>query len=97
MNTTYSAANVDGHSFANSGRTFLHARNNHTAAITLTFQTPLQVGGVDVEEVAVQIPVGEERMVGPFAPAVFNQSGAVVYVDFDLITNLTVAAIQVGS
>lgn len=95
----YSAANVDGHSFANDGNTILHVKNGGASSINVTVQTPQQVAGLDVAENIVAVAAGAERMIGRLRPATFNRpSGAVdpnvVYVDFSAITSVTVAVLE---
>ena len=94
MEPSYESANGDGEEFANDGNVFIHAKNASGGAIVLTFKTPATVSGVDIDEVEVSIPAGEERMVGPFDPAVFNQSDGNVDLDFDGVTSLTIAAFK---
>jgi len=74
---------ADGHSFQNTGRTFLLIRNAHaTQARTITIQTPQTVLGLAVAELVVTIAATLSRLIGPFPTATFNQSGGLVYVDY---------------
>jgi len=91
---SYTAAEGDGNSFANDGDVFLQVKNAGSE-ITVTIQTPAKVGGVDVEEITVVVPATTgDKMIGPFEPTIFNQSGGVVYVDYSAVTSVTVAAIK---
>ena len=91
---SYAAAEADGNSFANDGDVLLQVKNAGSE-ITVTIQTPMKVGGVDVAEVTVTIPATTgDKMVGPFDPTIFNQSAGVVYVDYSAVTTVTVAAIK---
>jgi hypothetical protein len=94
LEATYTAANGDGHSFANDGRVLLHVKNGDAADKTITVQTPATVEGVDVAEVTVTVPAGEERFIGLFSRKIFNQSGGVVYVDYSATTSVTIAALK---
>lgn len=68
----YSAAAAGGDSFRPADRTFLHIKNGSAAAITATLVTPGTVQGLAVEDVAVPVPAGAERMVGPLSPELFR-------------------------
>jgi hypothetical protein len=93
----YAAAETDGNSFGNTGREFLHVKNGATACV-VTVRTPRVVDGQAVTSRTVTVPATEERMIGPFPPATFNQAGAagdVVHVDYDDVANVTVGAFRV--
>lgn len=99
LSPSYSAANADGHQFANDGNTLLHVKNGGAGACVVTVQTPQQIAGLDVAEQAITIPAGEERLIGRLRPATYNRpTGAAdpntVYVDFDAVDSVTVALIE---
>lgn len=94
LEPTYTAAEAAGNSFANTGDQFLHVKNGSAADVDVTVQTPAKVGGIDIEEVVVTVTAGEERMIGPFPPGVFNQASGEVYVDYEDETTVTVAAFK---
>lgn len=80
---------ADGHKFANTGRAFVYARNvNTTTGRTITFVTPQEVVGLPVADLAVVVPAGSVRYIGPFPTDTFNQeAGAdagMVYVNYDV-------------
>lgn len=91
---TFEAANVDGNMFDNDGHRWLYVKNGGGAAIAVTFDVATTVDGQTVTDRSVNIPAGEERIIGPF-PADYNRlSGAdegKVYVDYDAVTSVTVA------
>uniref|UniRef100_A0A6H1ZEH9 Uncharacterized protein n=1 Tax=viral metagenome TaxID=1070528 RepID=A0A6H1ZEH9_9ZZZZ len=89
---TYGAANVDGHSIPNAGRMFLHVKNGSAVSVTVTVDTPGQVDGLDVAQLAVAIAAGLERMIGPFPPGVYNQISGKIHVTFSAVTTVTLAA-----
>jgi len=94
LNPVYSAANVDGHSIQNDGRTALHVKTGATPC-TVTFQTPGTVDGLAVADRTVALGATEERIIGPFPPTQYNQpTGDGVYVDFSAVTSVTVAALR---
>lgn len=99
LNPSFTAANVDGHSIVNDGRTVLYVKNGGAGSVNVTIQTPGSVDGNAIADRVVAVPAGEDRIIGPFAPRVYNQqSGAdahAVYVDFSAVTSVTVAALRI--
>lgn len=94
LTPAYSAANADGHSIANDGRVFQHIKNGSGSSINVTAQTPATVDGLAVAERVVAIPAGEERMIGPFQPGIYNQADGSVYIDYSAVTTVTVATFR---
>lgn len=91
----FSAANSDGHDIPNSGRMFFYAKNGGGSDIECTFDTPGQVDGLDIENLVVDVTAGEDEVIGPFEPSVYNQdlgTDDVVQVTFEGVASLTVAA-----
>ena len=96
IDPTYSAANADGHEFANNGRTFFQAFNGGGSDIECTFATPGTVDGLAIAERVVDIAAGEDAIIGPFPPAQYNTDPGTtdtVKVTFEGVASLTVAAI----
>jgi hypothetical protein len=91
---TYSTANADGHSVVNNGNVFLHVKNASGSSVNVTVETPAKVGGLDVAEDVVTVGASSEKMIGPFDPSVFNQSGGLLYVDFSAVASVTCAAFK---
>ena len=89
---TYEAANVDGEMIPNAGRMFLHVKNGSAVSVTVTVDTPGLVDGLAVAQLTVAIPAGQERMIGPFPPGVYNQSSGNIHVTFSAVTTVTLAA-----
>lgn len=99
LKATYSAANAQGHSFANNGISILHVKNGGASACQVTIQTPGTLAGLAVTKPPVSIPAGEDWFFGRLQPVAFNRpTGATdpnqVYVDFDQVTTVTVALLQ---
>lgn len=96
LEATYSAANADGHSIKNAKENvFLHVKNGDGSDHTVTIQTPATAAGEPIDERQVVVTAGEERFIGLFDRSVFNQvADGSVYVDFDAVTSVTVAAIR---
>jgi len=60
----------------NDGLLFLEAVNTGAGAQTITVETPGNVSGLAVADLAVSVPAGATRLIGPFPPATFNQGGS---------------------
>lgn len=95
LTPSYTAAVGDGHKFVNNGDVLIHVKNGDASSMDVTIQTPAKVQGVDVAEISVTVGASDEEMIGPFPPALFNNSDG-VYVDYSSITSVTVAAIKLG-
>jgi hypothetical protein len=94
LEATYAAAAGGGDEFDNDGRTFFHIINANGSDRTATFVTSVTVDGLAVGDVAVVVTAGEERMVGPFPPSIFNDTDGHVNVTYSAVTDVTVAAIR---
>lgn len=92
------AAITDGNMFTNTGAEFLYVANGGIGAVIVTVATPAQVVTLDIEDVAVTIPAGEIKMIGPFEPRYFNQKGGAdhgkCYVEYDQVTSVTIAIVR---
>lgn len=97
LEPTYTAANADGHMFTNNqgGQRFVHVKNGDASPHTVTFPTPRTVHGLAVTDLAVAVPAGEERMIGPFPGSTFNQSDGTCHIDYDATTGMTIAVLTV--
>lgn len=91
---SFVAATVDGHSFTNPGNVFVEVKNTGATPCDVTIQTPAKYGGMDVAELVVTVPITTgDKMIGPFAPEVFNQ-GSEVYINYSVQASVTVAVFQ---
>ncbi len=93
---TFGAAETDGNSWNNTGHEFIHVKNGATN-VDVTIQTARTVDGQAVTNRTVTVPATEERLLGPFPPALFNQGGSigdVVHVNYDDVTNVTVGVFR---
>jgi hypothetical protein len=93
LTPSYGAANAAGHSLPNSGKEMIHVKTT-TNAIVVTIQTPVAVDGLAVAERTISIGTSSERMIGPFPPGTYNQADGSVYIDLDVVTGVTIAAIS---
>ena len=87
------------------GDHFIHVKNSGGSACTVTVECPNAIGstGLAVGPQTVTVPATTgDRIIGPFAPSIFTRGPALadpgtVYVDYSLITGVTVAAVKIGS
>lgn len=93
---SYGSANVDGHSYPNSGKEFFHVKTGGTGA-TVTVQTPGTVDGNAIADKSYVLGTNTERMIGPFPPSVYNQADGSVYIDFSSVTTVTIGAFRNSS
>jgi len=94
---SYAAANADGNSFDNQGGSYLQVKNGSGSQITVTIPTPAKVGGVDLEDITVTVAATTgDKVIGPFAPELFNQSGGVVHVNYSAVTTITAGAFKLN-
>lgn len=106
LNTSYTAATADGEGFDNtSERVMLHVKNGGAGATVVTIATPGTVDGLAITDRTVSVPAGEERMIGPFKKEQYNQDDSggdtglseAVFVNTDVQTSVTLAAIKLGA
>ncbi len=101
LDASYAAAASGGDSARNdNGDVFLHVKNgdasSHTVTVTAqrTSATVPGMGTTTKSNVAVAVPAGAERMIGPFAPLAFNDSSNDVAITYDDVTSVTIAALK---
>lgn len=94
----YTSAATDGHSLVNEGRkTFLHVKNTDGSAHDCEIQIQQLVDGEAVPAKTVSIPATTgDKMIGPFDKGAYN-IGGVIYIDFPVITGLSVAGVKIGA
>lgn len=95
LNATYAAANAGGDSFTPDRSTFLHVKNGDAASKTVTIATPATMAGLAIDDVAVTIPAGEDRFIGPFPPDLFADTDGLADITYSAVTSVTVAVIRV--
>jgi hypothetical protein len=98
--TPLTAANVDGNTLDVGDGLSLLVLNSSAGSVTVTVQTPFQVSGLDVDEVAVAVPNGAGSNVALIAldPRLFRRPSAPdagkAYVDYSAVTNVYVMVVQ---
>lgn len=94
LEETYAAVDAaNGNQFQNDGRMFLLVKNGAGAPINVTITTPTTVDGNVVADLVVAVTNGEQRMIGPFPPNLYNTDGY-VYVDYSSGTTITAAVLR---
>lgn len=92
-----------GHKFANTfapfTRVFLLVQNNHSAATTVTIPSTFVRDGLALANRTVSVPAGTSQLIGPIVGENHNQMSGVdaghVYVDYSVVTAITVAVLRV--
>ncbi len=94
------AAITAGHMFPNTERgVFLLVRNAHTAPVTVTIPSTFVRDGLALAARVVTVPNGTDRLIGPISGEFHNQLSGVdagnAYIDYSLITAISVAVLRV--
>jgi len=97
LEETYSSAAGGGDDFINYGNQFLHIKNGSAGDITVTIVTPGTVDGLAISNRAVIVSAGEDRFIGPFPPAYYNDSSGKVALTYSGVTSLSLAVITHGA
>jgi hypothetical protein len=92
----YAAASAGGDKVTPGPTTFLHVKNGSAGAITCTVATPGTVDGLAVADLAVNIPAGGERLVGPITSGLFRDpADGLAAVSWSADASVTFAALAV--
>lgn len=93
---TYSAVNATD-TWVNSGREYLHVKNQNAGTVTVTITSVAQCNQGSTHNVVVSIPTGVERLIGPFAPSRFSDdaNGGIATVTYSPTSSVTAALIRV--
>lgn len=98
LSPSYGAAAGGGDEFVNTGIQFFHAKNGSGGDIVVTFETPNSVDtNLAIADRTVTVTAGEERIIGPFPVANYNDANGKVQVTYDGVTSLTVGVFQLSS
>ncbi|TMR97539.1 hypothetical protein [Nonomuraea basaltis] len=94
LTTGFTAANVDGHMFADHGRMVLFAKNTDGTAKQLLFDIPVLIEGQAVPDKQVTIPaITGFFLIGPFKP-VYRQPNGKVNIDYSAVTGVSVKLVD---
>lgn len=91
VNPAGAAAAGGGDSFPNTGAELLLVTNGGGGAITVTAATTATVDGLAVADLAVSVPAGEARAIGPFPRYVYGTS---VGLSYSGVTSVTVKVLK---
>ncbi len=98
LTPAYTAATLsDGNKFSNTGKEFIHVVNAGGSPCVVTMPTPATISGLAIEDKTVSVTAGEERMIGPFEPGIYNQPAdkGKCYITYDQATSVTIAVIRI--
>ncbi len=88
---TGSLSASNNYQFANDGKTFIHVKNGGGSPDTVTIVSQNSEDGLAVADRTVVVPAGEERMIGPLLPHVYNDGDGLVNFTHSFITSVTQA------
>ena len=91
---TGSLSASNNYKFRNDGRLFLYVTNGGGSDCDVTISTPGSEGGNAIADRVVVVTAGEDRMIGPFQPRLFNDPDGDIDVTFSFITSVTVAGLH---
>ena len=86
---------ADAYTVRNDGQTVLHFKKGAGTPSVITVQTPLQVDGLDLEELTATVPINDDLFLGPFPPGTFNDPTFLLRFTVTEVGNLTVAALRI--
>ena len=92
----FAAADVDGDVVPTHPKGFLHVRNDDATEMTVTVVTPgkSRFGVSEEPDLAVAIPAGEERLIGPMPSGLIDPELGGVLITYSSVTSVTRAAIR---
>lgn len=89
----YGAANAGGDTYTPEDDLFLLIKNGSGGAITVTVDSKVPCNQGADHDLAVSVPAGGERMIGPLPSHRFADSTGTGSVSYSGVTSLTIAAI----
>lgn len=92
---SYSAVSAGGDKLHPGDRTFLHVKNGNASACVATLVTPGTVKGLAIADVAVSVPAGAERFIGPLPADLFRASDGLVAVTWSVSSSVTAAVLSI--
>lgn len=91
----YEPANASGNSLRMGSGVVVHIKNAGASTCTVTIPTPLQVDGLDIADRTVAVAAGADEFVAVGTYPVYRQSGGVAWLNYDQVTSVTVAVLNV--
>ncbi len=90
---TLAAAAAGGDDFVNTGKETLLVRYAGVGTPTLTLATTLQVDGLDLPNLTVELGAGETHLLGPFPKSVYNSAQGTVALSYSSEADITLAVL----
>jgi hypothetical protein len=96
LNPAYAAAGAGGDEFVPDSDTYLHVKNGAGVPQTVTVVTPGEAfEGAAIADIAVAVPAGGERIIGPFPADDFaDPSNGRADITYSGVVTLTIAVIR---
>lgn len=98
LDATYAAADVAGDEFLNTAKECIHVKNGSASPVTVTIASP-NACSFSVTDTAhdrvVTIAAGDDKFIGPFPKAQFNDVDGMVQVAYSDVTTVTVAVLTI--
>jgi hypothetical protein len=86
-----SADGTNGNKFRWYKNAYLEVENGGGASITVTINTPGTVDGQAIDDLAVSVPAGARKKIGPFT-GTFLQSDGYVWATFSAVSSVNIGA-----
>jgi len=86
-----------GDEFVNDGKKLFVVNNGSGAAVEVTFATQKTVDGEAIADKVVDVPNGEQHLLGPFPTDIYNDGDGKVQVTYEDHTSVTVGVIDCAS
>lgn len=80
----------------NDGRMFLYVTNGGGSPCVVTIVSQKTDAGLALADRTVSVTNGEDRMIGPFPPQIYNDANGKINVTLSFITSVTLAALYLG-
>lgn len=96
LEPSFASCASGGDEFVNNGNEFIYVKNGDGSPHTVTIATPATVDGLAVADREVAVPAGEERIIGPFPKATYDDTAGKVQLTYDAVTSLTIAVLKLG-
>lgn len=96
---TFNAASGPGDEFQNDAKTLVYVKNGATD-VNITFQAQNTLtskpgfGDITLGNQVVTVPANEERAIGYFEAAIFNDINGRVQMSYDDVANVTIAVLK---
>jgi len=93
---TFSAAAGGGDDFVNpkSGKGYLRCKNADASATTVTVNSQKNCDQGFDHDIALVVPAGETREIGPLSPDRFDDTTRKVLLTYSSVTSLTIAVVE---